>query len=53
MSAAEEARIRLSSALRLVDAAQSGRMRCDPAVLVAGAVSLVWQALEWDRGLRP
>ncbi len=53
MTAPDEARIRAMAALRLVDAAQTGRMRCDPTVLVTGIVSLVWQALEWERGLRP
>ncbi len=53
MSAAEEVRIRVVAALHLLAAAETGCLRCDPTVLATGIVSLVWQALEWERGLRP
>ena len=42
---------RMIAAVRLVQAAERGAYPPIPAV--AGAVSLVWQALEWHYGVRP
>jgi hypothetical protein len=55
MSPTEEAAARMIAAGRLLRDAE-GRNEpsgISPTLLVSGVVSLVWQALEWQRGLRP
>lgn len=42
---------RLRAAALLVDRAETGAL--PPVVAVAGAVSLVWLAMEWATGKRP
>ncbi len=42
---------RLAAARLLVAHAEAGKL--PPPLAVAGAVSLVWQALEWAYGMRP
>lgn len=42
---------RLDAAALLVNRAETGAL--PPIIAVAGAVSLVWQALEWAYGMRP
>lgn len=42
---------RLDTAALLVALAETGAL--PPVLAVAGAVSLVWQALEWAYGVRP
>jgi hypothetical protein len=46
-----EVKPRLDAAALLVDRAETGAL--PPVCAVAGAVSLVWQALEWAYGVRP
>lgn len=48
---ATEVMPRLDAARLLVAHAEAGKL--PPPIAVAGAFSLVWQALEWSYGVRP